>query len=318
MTTFGLLLLPAANRVYGKASTGLLRAEVSVVLGDRVSGVDEKVIGGVPYVTFQADDPPEGVADLSGAYALFEVDGDRLKPVEINRRDRFDDDLLTIQRYQGKTNEQFTKLMVNVTLAVSASLTDARPPRLLDPLCGRGTSLNQALIYGFDAAGIELDGRAVDAYETFLTTWLKNKRLKHKVEKSRFRRDGKIAGRRFDISGAMRCSVVHDDTRFVGEHFHKPEFDVLVADLPYGVQHTRRPLSLLDEALPGWIRVMRPGAGVGLAFNTRISKRVDVVAVLETAGLRVFDDGPFLEFEHRVDQAIQRDLVVAQLPSRNG
>jgi SAM-dependent methyltransferase len=314
LSTFGLLLLPAANRVYGKASLGLLRAEVSVVLGDRISDVADTVIGGVPYVTFSADEPPAGVADLSGAYALFELVGDGLKPVEIGRRDRFDDDLLTIQRYQGKTNEQFTKLMVNVTLAVSASITGERLPRLLDPLCGRGTSLNQALIYGFEAAGIELDGRAVDAYESFLTTWLQNKRLKHKVEKSRFRRDGKIAGRRFDINGSVRCSVVHDDTRFVGEHFHKPEFDALVADLPYGVQHTRRPLSLLEEALPAWIRVLRPGAGIGLAFNTRISKRADIVSTLEGAGLRVLDDGPFLEFEHRVDQAIQRDLVVAQRP----
>ena len=104
----------------------------------------------------------------------------------------------------------------------------------------------------------------------------------------------------------------------MGEHFHKPEFDLLVADLPYGVQHARRPLSLLEEALPGWMRVLRPGGGIGLAFNTRISKRPDLVALLQAAGLRVFDDGPFQEFEHRVDQAIQRDLVVAQLPSRNG
>ena len=36
------------------------------------------------------------------------------------REDRFDDDLLTIPKYPGKTNEQFTRLLLNVTLASTA------------------------------------------------------------------------------------------------------------------------------------------------------------------------------------------------------
>ena len=48
--------------------------------------------------------------------ALFERDGDALRPVELPRRDRFDDDLLTILKYPGKTNELFTKLLLNVTV----------------------------------------------------------------------------------------------------------------------------------------------------------------------------------------------------------
>ncbi len=38
----------------------------------------------------------------------------------LRRLDRYDDDLLTILKYPGKTNEQFTKLLLNVTLASSA------------------------------------------------------------------------------------------------------------------------------------------------------------------------------------------------------
>jgi tRNA G10 N-methylase Trm11 len=47
---------------------------------------------------------------------------------------------------------------VNLTLCatdVAGELLE-RHFRLLDPLCGRGTTLNQALLYGFDAAGIEI------------------------------------------------------------------------------------------------------------------------------------------------------------------
>ena len=59
--------------------------------------------------------------------------------------------------------------------------------RVVDPLCGRGTTLNQAVMYGFDAAGIESDRRDVDAYVTFFATWLKNKRIKHHVERQKLR-----------------------------------------------------------------------------------------------------------------------------------
>jgi hypothetical protein len=36
--------------------------------------------------------------------------------------------------------------------------------------------------------------------------------------------------------------------------------------------------------------------------------------MLEEAGLEVVDDEPFHDFEHRVDQAINRDLIVARKP----
>ena len=44
--------------------------------------------------------------------------GEHLRPVEIPRTDRFDEDLVSIPKYSGKTNEQFTRLLTNITLAV--------------------------------------------------------------------------------------------------------------------------------------------------------------------------------------------------------
>ena len=43
---------------------------------------------------------------------------------------------------------------------------------VLDPLCGRGTTLNQALMYGYDAIGIDTDGKDFDIYSAFIRTWL--------------------------------------------------------------------------------------------------------------------------------------------------
>jgi len=66
------------------------------------------------------------LGNLSSVYALFEVAGELLRPVEVTRLDRFDDDLITIQKYQGKTNEHFTKLLLNVTLLASEHAREHR------------------------------------------------------------------------------------------------------------------------------------------------------------------------------------------------
>src|SRR5262249_22779705 len=123
------------------------------------------------------------LSNLSSLYALFEMNGEWQRPVELRRLDQFDDDLLTIQKYAGKTNEQFTKLLLNVTILSSAFAAEAHDRKLsvFDPLCGRGTSLNQALMFGFDAAGTEIEGKDFDAYRVFLETWLRQKRIKHRA-----------------------------------------------------------------------------------------------------------------------------------------
>ena len=124
----------------------------------------------------------------------------------LQRLDCLDDDLLTILKYQGKTNELFTKLLLNVTVLASGSaprmLTDRL--RVLDPLCGRGTTLNQVLMYGWHAAGVDVDSADFDAYAAFLPRWLKDKRLKHTATTAKLRRDGRTLGRRLDVELADR------------------------------------------------------------------------------------------------------------------
>ncbi|HVH94081.1 MAG TPA: SAM-dependent methyltransferase, partial [Nocardioidaceae bacterium] len=99
--------------------------------------------------------------------------------------------------------------------------------------------------------------------------------------------------------------------------------DAVVTDAPYGVRHgsrtggglQRSPLDLLSAAVPGWAKVLRPGGAVGIAINTRTSPRDDTLAVLAEAGLEPVDSPAYRGFAHRVDQAIERDLVVAVKPS---
>jgi SAM-dependent methyltransferase len=344
---YALLALPSANRVYRSAAPGLALAELRILaagpLGGRVTDTGWMQVAGVPYLTFATDARgarPHDLAvlaHLSVHYALFELHGDLLRPVAVPPAERLDDDLVTVQKYVGKTNEQFTRLLLNVTVASSAAA-----PRLtqgglvvLDPLCGRGTTLNQALLTGHDAVGVEQDGKDVEAYATFLRTWLEHKRLKHKAAFGPVRRSGVLLGRRFEAEFAatkeryragevQRVTVVHADTLRTPDFVRPGSVDVVVTDAPYGVQHASRagssgrtarsPLALLADALPVWTRLLRPGGAVGIAWNTLVAPRAELVHVVAAAGLQPLDEGPYRDLAHRVDQSIVRDVVVARLP----
>src|ERR1700680_3417433 len=98
MSRYAFLVLPSHNRVYAGAAPALARAELallSAVLPDgRIDSgsVAETMIGGVPYVTFEAGELSERdaalLANLSALYALFEVTGgELLRPVPLRRLD---------------------------------------------------------------------------------------------------------------------------------------------------------------------------------------------------------------------------------------
>lgn len=353
MTAYGLLVSPSHNRVYAQAAADLVKAELAVfserALGGRVRDIEETAIGGVPYVTFSADalteDDVRLLSNLSSLYALFQIEGELLRPVALQPLDLFGSDLLTIQKYSGKTNEYFTKLLLNVTAMATDSPMDLiiGRPRVFDPMCGRGTTLNQAMMYGLDAAGMDIDGKDFDAYAAFVKTWLKNNRVKHQAEVTNVRREKAVLGRRLHVTlGAskeryksgetMEITVVNADSLDAGRFFRPASFDLIVTDAPYGVQHgsrpkgaqpgrkggprlSRSPVELLAAAVPGWARLLRPGGAVGISWNTFVGRREQLAEILASSGLDVLDSEAYGGFRHRVDQAISRDLIVAAKPS---
>ncbi|TYB43419.1 TRM11 family SAM-dependent methyltransferase [Actinomadura chibensis] len=353
MTAYGLLVSPSHNRVYAQAAAGLVKAELAVfgerAMDGRVRDIRETAIGGVPYVTFTADELSEQdvrlLSNLSSLYALFRIeDGGLLRPVTLQPLDLFGSDLLTIQKYSGKTNEYFTKLLLNVTAMASGSPMDlvTGRPRVLDPMCGRGTTLNQAMMYGLDAAGIDIDAKDFDAYAAFIKTWLKNNRVKHQAEIAPIRREKAVLGRRLHVTlGAsreryksgetMEITVVNADSLDAGRFFRPASFDLIVTDAPYGVRHgsrpkggqpgrrgkpqlSRSPVELLAAAVPEWAALLRPGGAVGISWNTYVGRREDLADILASSGLEVRDSEAYRGFRHRVDQAITRDLITARKP----
>jgi hypothetical protein len=336
MTRYALLIAPSANRVYADAAVRMTAAELRVfadaVLTAKLGDITPTTLGGVPYVEFTADGGLTGddvayVSNLSSIYALFEVvEPDLLRPVPLAPLAAYDDDLLTILKYSGKTNEQFTRLLLNVTLLAASCAPRMLDGRLtvLDPLCGRGTTLNQALMYGYDAIGIDTDGKDFDLYAAFIKTWLKRKRLKHRAEVTPVRREKRTLARRLAVSigepSPHLLTVFHADSTQAREFLKGGIADVIVADLPYGVTHGsmtdrklhRSPVQLLEAAVPVWTQLIQPGGTIGISWNRHVAPRDTAAAVFTDNGLRVCTGPGYDDFAHRVDQSIDRDVLVAR------
>ena len=351
MATFVALLTPSSNRVYAGDAPAVTAAELRVLgrsaLGAGVTDVRSTSIAGVGYleVTLDGEPRPEVLGQLAAVHALFAREGELLRPVPLTRTERFDDDLLSIPKYPGKTNEQFTRVVLNVTLASTAWARDLASRRfsVLDPLAGRGTTLSWALTLGHDAAGVEIEAREVEAYSAFLRTYLRRKRVKHTIDLHPVRRNGKhvadlleaeLSADREAYRAGERQSLelFAADTLATADLFGKRRFDVIVTDAPYGVTHgsraggaraggpggtraggrDRSPGALLEAAVPVWVSVLRTGGALGIAWNTHGLSRADLAAICTGAGLTVCDDGPYLELAHRVDAGIRRDVLVAR------
>jgi hypothetical protein len=329
-----ILLAPSANRVYASQANRLVAAELKIMLGADDHPVIEPItLAGVGYLALATDSLNEEILSalgrLSGFYAAFQREQDQLRPIEICRPDLFDDDLVTIPKYPGKTNEQFTRLLINVTLA-SMRRPVAGPISILDPLCGRGTTLSTAMIFGCNAAGVEADLKAVEAYAAYLRTYCRRKRLKHTVDVTQVRREGKIIGKRLDAEvlpfgqdRRLELTVFSGDTRQSAALFGKRRFDAVVVDAPYGVVHgsqsdvrgggkrDRSAAGLISEALPAWAGQLKAGGALGLSWNAIGLRRERLLELVAGVGLEPLDFGPYRDFEHRVDSSIRRDIVVA-------
>jgi len=337
-----MLVSPGANRVYGASAPRLAAAELALtapwardVCPERVAGVD--------YVAFGSDaalapDERWDVVRQSCAGGLFEVvepgppgTADLLlRPQNLPEIYRLPDDLVTIPKYQGKTNERFTHLVVHLTLAAAgsagATAAAARRPSVLDPLAGRGTTLLTAWRFGCDACGVEADDATFDALGAYVTTYLRRTRTHHTAATTPVRREGHKLGRRFDATVApddLRLTVFTGDTRDSAALYGKRRFDAIVTDAPYGVVHgarsgtarDRSPALLLREALPVWAGQLRAGGALGLAWNTYGLRRDELLGLLTDCGLVPRTGGAWDELSHRVDSAIVRDVVVAVKPT---
>src|SRR5579863_2098370 len=107
--------------------------------------------------------PPQAIMPVlsrlgatSEAYEVFErigdVPGPLLRPLEPQFQPSVPLEMAEVRRYKGKTNEIFTRVLLNLAVFAGAYAGQyAGRLRVLDPLAGGGTTLFLALAMGYDA-----------------------------------------------------------------------------------------------------------------------------------------------------------------------
>ena len=273
--------------------------------------------GPMRFIELDAQDSElSALSRLSCAQGLFERVGDALQPLNVDPEFPLHQDFITGTKYRGKTNEILTQALLNIGthfLPPDASKTF----KLLDPMCGRGTTLLWGLQYGFVAKGIEQDSRALSDFERHVKKWCKIHRVKHSFDRGRLTRDKKGEHGRFVEWRAAQGSarLVCGDTKEAAHLLKRERFDLLVTDIPYGVEHTqgrkRSPLDTLKVAAPEWTQLMAKQAILVISFNANLPKRNQLKACFVDAGLVELD----FDMPHRMSESIVRDVMVFRRPS---
>jgi hypothetical protein len=329
-----LKITPQRSTQYANMARVLAMPELlASPLADAIGEVVHVTLGGQGYLLVEVDDERYSVSRLqqllpwlaatSEVYVYFEqigtVQGPLLRPIEPEFTPFVPFEMAEARRYKGKTNELFTRVLLNVALFAGDYREQyAERLRMLDPLVGGGTTLFLALAFGYDAFGIELNRQDVDTTAVFVRQYLESERIPYKEIDERGRR----AGRRYQFEighkGKTRILVLaHGDAVQADMHMREvvggTHMHAIVGDLPYGIQHFGEISTLLSRALPVWERMLLPGGTVALAWNaTRIERGAMVELIEQYAHLQVRNDAPYTQFVHAVDRVIKkRDIVVA-------
>jgi hypothetical protein len=248
---------------------------------------------------------------------LGDVTGPLLKPIEIPHDPPFPTSLIATRRYRGKTNELFTQFMCNVARYSSDyAKTPWRKITLFDPLCGGGTTLFVGLVLGADVVGIEKNQQSVEKTISFLKEYMKEARISAKFRVDRFKNVGKRWFITLDKS--IRCVVGRgntSDAKYFVNGLKRPQ--LIVTDLPYGIQHRAEWQELLVSALPVWSQNMADGGALVFSWDaTRFPRDEMIQLVQEVSDFTVLNQPPYNQLAHRVDRVIKhRDVIVARRES---
>lgn len=328
-------LLPHANIRYQESLNLLGAAELSCILHALhiETEVRLETIGGAPFLCFDAPEMSDKqfaqCAKHSAVTFLCQEENGLLRPLDRPAGDYLPRDLAEVLKYKGKTSAVFTHMMVNLALTASKSFGAEKPVTVLDPLCGRGTTLFVALQQGMNSVGVDMDRKDLKEAADYFSRYLQYHRLKHKLEQgARTVKGQNVPDAVYTMANSKQSYQAGDtrtlrlllgDTGFTGALLKKTPADILVADLPYGVQHApqegRRAENfpgMLRRVLPAWKEALKPGAGAAISFNSLTLPRKTLVELLEAAGFQVMLDAPYDNFEHFVEQAVTRDVVVAR------
>lgn len=347
MHKYAILQDPGHNRVYYKQSQKLSLAELKIAC-EKFNGKCHDFatisIANIKYFSFEIEteisEKELGILSrLSFVFAIFEVSElngkEVLIPVEKQKYEYVDPKISSILKYHGKTNEIFTKMMIDVAM-LSTEFDENEVINLLDPLAGKGTTLFEGLVHGFNVTGIEIEAKPVQEIAVFFKKFLEGEKYKHHIQKGRLHVKETTAAavthsfsfarskEEFkDENSRKKLLIINGNSIYTSQYLKKNSFHLIVGDLPCGAALgntardktsaiARNPAEFLAASLPEWYKVLKKKGVLVLAWNKFVMPRKDFVALLEANDFEVLTESPYDEFEHKVDASIKRDIVVAR------
>ncbi|MGB0777984.1 MAG: TRM11 family SAM-dependent methyltransferase [Flavobacteriaceae bacterium] len=341
MDSYFILQNPGHNWVYYQESEKLALSELKLCcLKLDLPNADPQAVEvcGVRYFRFFLNRPFDEsisleIGRLSFFFALFKSENDRFLPIAVNPKFPVEKSLSGVQKYIGKTNELFTRMMVNIGRMFLEKNSNIR---LLDPVAGRGTTLFEGVHYGMKSYGIEIEKKSIEQANLFIKKYLQGERFKYSFSKNQvsgsdkkngvFMETFEFAKNKADFkddSSRLQLSFVNGNTLACEQFFKRDFFDLIIGDLPYGVQHgnkkqhseknfTRSPEELVTDGLLGWKKTLRKSGIVVLGWNVNLFSYKKMAALFESQDFDVLGKEAYLDFQHQVDQAIKRNILVAR------
>lgn len=329
-------LLPHANLHYRACQTQLGSAELgSMLQAMNLHGeVEPCNLGGADFLSVDTEEITRDQLDVlsrhSALLMMCTQEGELLRPLAFNKTDYLPRDLAEVLKYKGKTSATFTRMMINMACAASGKLESKTPVTVLDPMCGRGTTLYCALEMGMNGVGVEVDRRDLQEAANYFERYCTMHRLKHSLKQG-----SETCGRaaipwaaytladtkeHYAAGDTRQMRLYQGDTALAPDLVKKQRADILVADLPYGIQHApqdgRKPesfIGLMKRALPAWKKALKADGAIALSFNTLTLKREKLTELVTEAGFLPMEEKPYGPIPHFVEQAVTRDVLIARV-----
>lgn len=344
---YTILQHPGHNRVYYNSADKLALAELKLAskrLSTKCNDIKVVDIENIRYLSIKtendlSENDLQVLSRLSFVFAIFnaeELNGKTcLIPIRKADYEYLDSKISSLLKYQGKTNELFTRMMINVAL-LSSDFNYSENIKMLDPVAGKGTTLFEGTVNGFDVYGIEIEQKSVHEATVFFKKYLETERLKHNLTQRQIygtNKSNAVNIQEFEYAytkqefksqeSVKKLGIVCGNSQDTFKYFKKEIFHLLIGDLPYGIFHgnkndkrttsvSRNPSELLSDCLPEWYKVLKKGGTVVVAWNSYVASRQKLTDIFSANGFDVLSQAPYNEFEHMVDKSIRRDIVVAK------
>ena len=337
---YALLIQSHANVQYRQCLGKLACREAAALLsslGLNECIVSEERIAGEDFVVLDAPELTQKQLQVLGSHSgiclMALWDGERLLPLERPKPDFLPESLPYVLKFKGKTNPDFTRMMIHCARGASAFGFGGEALTLYDPMCGKGTTLFCAALEGIHSVGTDLEGAGLREAGEYLERSLKMNRVKHQLQEKSFTLKEGRSARAWDYrmardSEAAKCGnqvelmMAESDFRDAGCFLKRESVHLIVSDLPYGVQHApkeRKRLSSLEQlakdAFSACTPLLKIGGVMAFSFNLHTLSKDKMAVWAQESGLKVLDTFPYEDFSHWVEQAVTRDILFCRKES---